>query len=186
MEKTHDIMEKAQKYLITSMVSKIEPVVVDEAKGAIIKDIDGKEYIDCFAGISVVNAGHCQQDVIEAATRQARKLVHVCSYIYYVLPTIELAEKITSIAPSGLQKTFFGNSGAEAVECALKLARKFTKKPEIIALMGSFHGRSIGTLSITGQAARKKYDMGPYLWGVSFAYAPLLLQMPFQTGVSEM
>jgi 4-aminobutyrate aminotransferase len=154
------------------MVSRIEPVVVSEAKGAIIKDVSGKEYIDCFAGISVVNAGHCHPEVVEAAINQAKKLVHACGYVYYIPVTVELAEKLAEITPSCLQKSFFGNSGAEAIECALKLARKFTKKYEFIALMGSFHGRTIGTLSVTGQAGRRKYDMGPYLSGTSFAFPP--------------
>ena len=161
------------------MVSKIEPVVVDEAKGAIIKDVHGKEYIDCFAGISVVNLGHCHPEVIEAAVNQAKKLVHACSYVYYVPVVADLAEKLAEITPPRLQKTFFGNSGAEAVECAIKLARKFTKKYELIALMCSFHGRTLGTLSVTGQARRRKYDMGPYLPGVAFAYPPYCYRCSF-------
>jgi 4-aminobutyrate aminotransferase len=181
----HEIMAKAEKYLITSMVNKLEPVVVGEAKGAVIKDLAGKEYIDCFAGISVVNAGHCQREVVEAAVKQTKKLIHACTYVYYVPPTIELAERIAAIVPSGLQKTFFGNSGAEAVECGLKLARKFTKRPEFIALMGSFHGRSLGTLSVTGQAGRRKYDMGPYLSGVSFAYPPYCYRCSFEQEYPE-
>ncbi len=161
------------------MVSKIEPVVVDEAKGAIIKDVHGKEYIDCFAGISVVNLGHCHPEVIEAAVNQAKKLVHACSYVYYIPVVADLAEKLAEITPPRLQKTFFGNSGAEAVECAIKLARKFTKKYELIALMCSFHGRTLGTLSVTGQARRRKYDMGPYLPGVAFAYPPYCYRCSF-------
>ena len=76
MTRSDDIIEKADKYLIKSMVSKIEPVVVSEANGATIKDLNGKEYIDCFAGISVTNAGHCHPEVVEAAAQQAKKLVH--------------------------------------------------------------------------------------------------------------
>jgi len=180
MGKIDEIAEKANKYLITSMVSRIEPVVVSEASGAIIKDVNGKEYIDCFSGISVVNAGHCQPEITDAAINQAKKLVHACSYVYYVPATIELAEKLAEISPSGLQKTFFGNSGAEAVECAIKLARKYTKKYELIALMCSFHGRTLGTLSVTGQSGRRKYDMGPYLSGISFAYPPYCYRCPFE------
>jgi len=91
----------------------------------------------------------------------------------------DLAEKLAEITPPRLQKTFFGNSGAEAVECAIKLARKFTKKYELIALMCSFHGRTLGTLSVTGQARRRKYDMGPYLPGVAFAYPPYCYRCSF-------
>ena len=185
MERANKIMEKAGKYLVTSMVSKIEPIVVSEASGAVVKDITGREYIDCFAGISVVNAGHCQPDVVNAAIEQAKKLVHACSYVYYVPATVNLAEKLAEITPSSLQKTFFGNSGAEAIECAIKLARKFTKKYELIALMCSFHGRTLGTLSVTGQAGRRKYDMGPYLSGVSFVYPPYCYRCPFRKEYPE-
>ncbi len=172
-------IEKAQKFLITSMVSKFEPIVISEANGAVVRDVQGREYIDCFAGISVVNLGHCHPEVIEAAFSQARKLVHACSYVYYIPVVAELAKRLAEITPPRLQKTFFGNSGAEAVECAIKLARKFTKKYELIALMCSFHGRTLGTLSVTGQAGRRKYDMGPYLSGVSFAYPPYCYRCPF-------
>jgi len=173
-------MEKASKYLITSMVTKIQPVVIVEAKGAIIKDITGKEYVDCFAGISVVNAGHCRPEIENAVIAQAKKLVHACSYVYYIPKTIELAERLAEVTPQPLQKTFFGNSGAEAVECAIKLARKFTKKYELIALMCSFHGRTLGTLSLTGQSSRRKYDMGPYVPGTSFAYPPYCYRCFFE------
>ena len=185
MHPKDEIVGKADKYLITSMVSKIEPVVVKEASGATIKDIYGKEYIDCFAGISVVNAGHSQPEIVDAAINQAKKLVHACSYVYYAPTTVELAEKLAEITPSRLQKTFFGNSGAEAVECAIKLARKYTKKYELVALMCSFHGRTIGTLSLTGQSGRRKYDMGPYMPGVSFAYPPYCYRCPFEKEYPE-
>jgi len=92
--------------------------------------------------------------------------------MYHVAPAAELAERLAKIAPDGLRKTFFSNSGAEAIECALKMGKKFTRKHEIIALMCSFHGRTLGTLSVTGQWGRRRYDMGPYLGGVSFAPAP--------------
>ncbi|MFX1318148.1 MAG: aspartate aminotransferase family protein [Promethearchaeota archaeon] len=174
------IVERAKKYLITSMVSKFQPIVVSSASGTIVKDVLGKEYIDCFAGISVVNAGHCHPEVVNAAIEQARRLVHACSYVYYVPPTIDLAEKLAQITPVQLQKSFFGNSGAEAIECAIKLARKYTKKYELIALMCSFHGRTIGTLSVTGQAERRRFDMGPYLTGVSFTYPPYCYRCPFE------
>jgi len=185
MDQVDEIMKKADRYLITSMVSKTEPVIVSEASGALIKDVYGKEYIDCFAGISVVNAGHSQPEILDAAINQAKKLVHACSYVYYIPTTVELAEKLAKITPPRLQKTFFGNSGAEAIECAIKVARKYTRKYELIALMCSFHGRTIGTLSLTGQSGRRKYDMGPYMPGVSFAYPPYCYRCPFEKEYPE-
>ena len=169
---TSDIINKYKKYIMTSCVKKLEPIVLVEGNGAKVKDTDGKEYIDCWSGISVVNAGHCNPQVVEAATKQAKQLIHVCSYVYHAIPPAQLAAKLAEIVPGNLQKSFFGNSGAEAVECAVKVGKKFTKKHEVIALMCSFHGRTYGTLSLTGQAGRKHYSMGPYLSGVAFAPPP--------------
>jgi len=158
----------------------MEPIVIVEGKGATVKDIDGNQYIDCYAGISVVNSGHCHPKIVQAIKNQSEKLIHCCSYVYHNLPATDLSVKLADIAPKGLQKTFLGNSGAEANETAIKLAKKFTKKHEVIALECSFHGRSIGTLSVTGQSKRKRYDMGPYLSGVYFTPAPYCYRCPFE------
>lgn len=162
-----DTVEKYKRYVNTSMVGKVQPVVVETAKGAIITDTKGKTFIDCFAGISVVNAGHCNPRVIEAAKKQMDKLIHCCSYSYYSQPTADLAEKLAEITPGRLSKTFFGNGGAEANEGALRLARQYTGKTEFISLQASFHGRSYATLSITGNSARKK-KAGPYMVGCTY------------------
>jgi 4-aminobutyrate aminotransferase / (S)-3-amino-2-methylpropionate transaminase / 5-aminovalerate transaminase len=166
-----DTMRKYRDYVMTGFVKQVVPVVVAKASGAVITDNDGREYLDCFAGISVVNAGHCNPEVVAAAKAQMDKLIHCSSYSYYVQPVADLAEKLASVTPGRLQKTFFGNGGAEAIEGALKLARLYTGKSEFIALQGSFHGRSMGALSITGNQGRKKRG-GPYLTGVAFAPAP--------------
>ncbi len=178
MSETTEVVETYKKHVITNCVSKLEPVVVSRASGATITDTEGKEYVDCFSGISVVNTGHSNPKVVEAAKKQLDNYTHACAYVYYSEPVAKLAEKLATIAPSGLQKTFFSNSGAEAVECGLKLARKFTKKHEIIALMRSFHGRTLGTLSVTGQAGRRSYSMGPYLGSIAFAPTPYCYRCP--------
>ncbi len=165
-------MSDYKKYVMHSFVKSLQPIVVASAKGATVTDLEGNTYIDCFSGISVVNSGHCNPKVIEAVKEQVEKLVHCCTYVYYTIPATRLAKKLAEITPGNLQKTFFGNSGAEAVETALKLGRKFSRKHEIISLMCSFHGRTLGTLSVTGQAGRKNYGMGPYLGDVAFAPAP--------------
>jgi len=165
-----DTIQKYKDYVMTGFMKSVVPIVVDHASGAIITDVNGREYLDCFAGISVVNAGHCNPQIIAAAKAQMDKLVHCSSYIYHVQPVADLAEKIARIAPGGLTKTFFGNGGAEAIEGAMKLARLYTGKHEVIALHASFHGRSWGTLSITGNMGRKKRG-GPYAPGVAFAPA---------------
>jgi 4-aminobutyrate aminotransferase len=165
-----DTIGKYQEYVIANC-AKVQPIVVAKAQGSVITDDTGRDYIDCFAGISVVNAGHCNPEVIAAAKEQMDKLVHCCSYVYYVEPVARLAEMMARITPGRLKKTFFANSGAEAVEGALKLAKVYTGKSEFIALETSFHGRTLGTLSVTGNSARKR-RAGPFAPGVAFAPAP--------------
>lgn len=163
--------EKYAEYVNTSFVKGIEPVVFASASGATVTDTTGRRYIDCFAGISVVNSGHRNPRVVEAAKEQIDTFIHCASYIYYAPPVADLAEKLAEITPGPLQKTFFGNSGAEAIEGALRLVKAFTGKHEIIALQMAFHGRTSATLSITGNSARKTHG-GPYLPGVAFAPTP--------------
>jgi 4-aminobutyrate aminotransferase len=170
-ESITDTFEKYQDYVITGFMKSVTPIVVDKASGSIVTDINGRDYIDCFAGISVVNTGHCNPHVIAAAKAQMEKLIHCSSYMYHVQSTADLAEKMAHIAPPGLTKTFFGNSGAEAIEGALKLARLYTGKHEFIALQAGFHGRTWGALSVSGNQYRKKGG-GPYAPGVAFAPAP--------------
>ncbi|MFZ0413114.1 MAG: aspartate aminotransferase family protein [Candidatus Acidiferrales bacterium] len=174
-------VEKYRDYVITSFVKSLQPVVVERALGAVVTGADGREYVDCFAGISVVNAGHNHPAVVAAARAQMEKLVHCCSYVYYSRPTADLAEKMAQITPGRLKKSFFANSGAEAIEGALKLARLYTGKHEIIALQGSFHGRTWGALSVTGNSGRKKRG-GPYAPGIAFAPAPYPYRSRAATG----
>jgi 4-aminobutyrate aminotransferase len=166
-----DTIQKYKDYVMTGFMKSVVPLVVEKASGCVVTDVHGREYLDCFAGISVINAGHCNPQVIAAAKAQMDKLVHCSSYIYHVQPTADLAEKLAHIAPHGLTKTFFGNGGAEAIEGALKLARLYTGRHEFIALHASFHGRSWGALSVTGNQGRKKRG-GPYAPGIAFAPAP--------------
>lgn len=166
-----DTVEKYRRYVNTAMVARVEPVVIERASGATYTDVEGRSYVDCFSGIAVTNAGHCHPRVIEAAKAQMDKLVHCCSYVYYSQPTADLAEKLAQITPGRLQKTFFGNGGAEAIEGALRLAKQFTGKTEFVALQGSFHGRSYATLSVTGNCGRKRKG-GPYMVGCTFLPAP--------------
>lgn len=174
-----DTVEKYAKYVNTAMVARVEPVVVERARAALYLDTSGKQYIDCFSGIAVTNVGHCHPRVIEAARAQMEKLVHCCSYVYYSQPTADLAEKLAAITPGRLQKTFFGNGGAEAIEGALRLAKQFTGRTEFVALQGSFHGRSYATLSVTGNCGRKRRG-GPYMVGCTFLPAPYCYRCFYQ------
>ncbi|HEX6878769.1 MAG TPA: aspartate aminotransferase family protein, partial [Terriglobales bacterium] len=181
MERTQSeaTIDKYREYVITSFVKSVQPIVIDHARGARVVDADGREYIDCFAGISVVNSGHGNPEVIAAAREQMEKLVHCCSYVYHVQAVANLAERMAQITPGRLKKTFFANSGAEAIEGALKLARLYSGKHEIIALETSFHGRTWGALSVTGNSGRKKRG-GPYASGVAFAPAPYTYRSPWK------
>lgn len=124
------------------------PIVITHGKGAVVWDVNGKEYIDCGGSYGTCIVGHCHPKVVEAIKAQAERLIS-CHGSLYNDVRAKLLEKIVSIAPKGLNKVFLSNSGAEAVECAIKLARKFTGKTEIIAMMGAFHGKTMGALSAT-------------------------------------
>jgi 4-aminobutyrate aminotransferase/(S)-3-amino-2-methylpropionate transaminase len=176
-----DTREQYDTYVNTSFVKAIEPVVVESASGVTVTDVDGRDYLDLFAGISVVNVGHRHPRVVEAAHRQLDRFVHCASYIYYAPPVGEMAEALAKVSPGRLQKTFFGNSGAEAVEGAMRLARAYTGKTEFIALQMAFHGRTNATLAVTGNAGRKTHG-GPYLGGVAFAPVPHAYRCRFCNG----
>jgi 4-aminobutyrate aminotransferase len=179
-----DTKEKYKKFVNTSFVKAVEPIVIERAEGSMYYDEDGKSYIDCFSGISVTNTGHGNAEVIEAAKAQIDKLVHCCSYVYHAKPVADLAEKMAEITPGKLKKSFFGNSGAEAIEGAIRLAKRYTSRNEMIALTHSFHGRTLATLSVTGNAGRKKGG-GPYLPGVAFSPAPYCYRCPFKFKSAE-
>ncbi|MGB3907130.1 MAG: acetylornithine transaminase [Methanomethylovorans sp.] len=123
-----------------------QPVALVSGKGAVVSDVNGMEYIDCVAGIAVNNVGHCHPKVVEAIKSQAEKLIHV-SNLYYTEVQANLAEELVKL--TGMERAFFCNSGAEAVEAAMKLARTTTGKTDFIAAERSFHGRTMGSLSVT-------------------------------------
>ncbi|MEM2999238.1 MAG: aspartate aminotransferase family protein [Candidatus Bathyarchaeia archaeon] len=138
--------------LMANVFSK-RPVVITRGKGALVWDINGKEYIDCTGSYGVALLGHSHPKVVEAICKQAETLISCHASLYNDKRT-EFLRKLIAIMPPGLNKAFLSNSGAESVECAIKLARKFTGKPEIIAVMGAFHGKTMGALSATWD---KKY-----------------------------
>jgi len=143
-----------------------QPLALKEGKGAVVWDVEGRPYIDCVAGIAVNNVGHAHPNVAEAISKQAHKLIHT-SNLYYTEEQVRLAELLVTVSPH--QKVFFCNSGAEANEGAIKLARKYTGKSEIIAMENSFHGRTITTITATGQHKYKK-NFGPLTPG--FKHVP--------------
>ncbi len=146
-------------------------VPISRAEGCTLVDFEGNEYLDVFSGISVTNVGHGNEAAVDAAKAQLDEFVHGCSYVHPNEPVAELAERIASITPGDLQKSFFCNSGTEAVEGALKLARKYTGNDEVVALEMGFHGRTLGSLALTGNHTYKR-RMGPTINNVTHAPAP--------------
>ncbi len=145
------IVQKYEKYIFSTYTR--QPIAIKKASGAVVTDVNGKKYIDCVAGIAVNNVGHCHPSVVNAIKKQAEKLMHV-SNLYYTENQALLAEEL--IALTGMNKVFFCNSGAEAVEGALKLARKASGKKEFIATENAFHGRTRGALSVTHKEKYRK------------------------------
>jgi acetylornithine/LysW-gamma-L-lysine aminotransferase len=142
------------------------PVTMVRGRGARLWDINGKEYIDCMGGYGVSIVGHSNPRVVEAITKQAEKLI-TCHGSIYNDTRAELLERLVKIAPSGLERVFLCNTGTESVEAALKLARKHTGKPEIIAMVGSYHGKTMGALSATwGTRYREPFE--PLVPGIRF------------------
>lgn len=146
-----DIVGKFNKYIFNTYTR--QPIAIKKAYGAVVTDVNGKEYIDCVAGIAVNNVGHCHPAVVEAIKLQAEELIHV-SNLYYTEQQALLAEELVNLTE--IDRVFFCNSGTEAVEGALKLARKATGKKEFIAAEHAFHGRTRGALSVTHKEKYRK------------------------------
>jgi len=184
---TLDIIEKQKKTMFPCMPKYRQPIVLVEGRGAIVKDLEGREYIDLFAGYAAVNIGHCHPKVVEAIVYWAQKLHHT-SYDYHNIPSAELAEKLVKILPmKGDKKVFFCTSGAEAIEGSVKLMRKYMLKKvnktgfEIITLRYSFHGRTHLTTTLTGQSKYKKGMAAVVsIPGIKIVPAPYCYRCPFK------
>jgi 4-aminobutyrate aminotransferase len=155
-----DIESKYDQYVMP--IWKALNVPVKSASGCVLTDFEGNDYLDLFSGISVTNVGRGNEAVAERTKAQLDAFVHGCSYVHPNEPVAELAERLAAITPGDLSKTFFCNSGTEAVEGAVKLARKYTGSKEVISLEMAFHGRTLGSLALTGNRSYKS-DMGPTL-----------------------
>ncbi|HEX6975145.1 MAG TPA: acetyl ornithine aminotransferase family protein, partial [Vicinamibacterales bacterium] len=146
---------------------------IARGEGAVVEDVDGNRFLDCAAGIAVNSTGVSHPDVVKAITEQAQKFIHMSGTDFYYEPQVRLAETLASIVPiDGPVRTFFGNSGTEATEAAIKLARYHTKRQGIIAFLGAFHGRSLGSLSLTASKAIQRRGFGPLMAGVYHGLYP--------------
>lgn len=156
-------------------------VPVKRASGCTLEDFDGNEYLDTFSGISVTNAGHGNEAVVAAAREQLEEFVHGCSYVHPHRPMANLAERLAEVTPGDLQKSFFCNSGTEAVEGAIKLARKYTGSKEVVSLEMGFHGRTLGSLALTGNRTYKD-GMAPTINDVAHTAPPYEYRCPYCDG----
>ena len=159
--------------LISPSYTRSYPLVAKRGRGIRIEDADGNEFLDFAAGIAVASTGHCHPEVVAAIQKQAAELIHISGTDFYNEPLTQLAEKLSAIAPMrGPHKIFYGNSGAEAIECALKLARYHTGRQHIIAFLGAFHGRTMGALSLTASKPQQKRRFAPLVPGVTHVRYP--------------
>ncbi|HUF46939.1 MAG TPA: acetyl ornithine aminotransferase family protein [Vicinamibacterales bacterium] len=166
------IVARDQRVVSTSY-TRDYPFVMARGDGAVVEDVDGNLFIDCAAGIAVTGTGHSHPDVVRAIEGQARKYLHMSGTDFYYEPQVELAETLAGLVPiagaGGQVRSFFGNSGTEAVEAAIKLARYASKRFNVIAFLGSFHGRTLGALSATSSKALQRRGFGPMMPGVFHA-----------------
>lgn len=156
------------------------PFVMAKGEGAIVEDPDGNRFLDFNAGIAVAATGHAHPHVVEAVLRQAAQFLHMSGTDFYYENMVTLGEKLASLAPGGgPRRVYFGNSGTEAVEAAMKMARYHTGRQQFIAFFGSFHGRTMGALSLTGSKAVQKKGFFPLVPGVHHAPYPNCYRCPF-------
>jgi 4-aminobutyrate aminotransferase len=146
------------------------PLVIERGFGAWVEDVDGNIFLDCAAGIAVNSTGHSHPEVVRAIEEQAQRFLHMSGTDFYYEPQVRLAEELAAVTPiDGGVRSFFGNSGTEAIEAALKLARYATGRPNIIAFFGGFHGRTMGALALTASKVVQRRGFGPFMPGVFHA-----------------
>lgn len=146
------------------------PLVIARGEGAVVEDVDGNRFLDCAAGIAVTATGHSHPEVVRAIVEQSQRFLHMSGTDFYYEPQVKLAEELAALVPiDGAVRSFFANSGTEAIEAAIKLARYHTRRPYLIGFIGSFHGRTMGSLALTASKAIQRRGFGPMMPGVYHA-----------------
>jgi 4-aminobutyrate aminotransferase len=167
--KARALIERDAKVVSTSY-TRDYPFVIERGEGALVQDVDGNVFLDCTAGIAVTATGHSHPEVVQAIIDQSKRFLHMSGTDFYYEPQVRLGEVLSEIAPmKGPHRTFFGNSGTEANEAALKLAKYYTRRHSVIAFFGSFHGRSMGSLSLTASKLTQRRGFGPFVPGTYHA-----------------
>ena len=165
---------------VSPSYTRIYPLVVEKGEGLWVQDADGNHFLDLTAGIAVCATGHCHPRVVQAIVDQSQRLLHMSGTDFYYTAQIELAEKLAQLAPGKRKrKVFFGNSGAEAVEAAFKLARWHTRRELNLAFFGAFHGRTMGALSLTASKAIQKRYYNPLVPGITHIPYPYCYRCPY-------
>jgi 4-aminobutyrate aminotransferase / (S)-3-amino-2-methylpropionate transaminase / 5-aminovalerate transaminase len=176
--KSRALMER-RKEAVSAGLGIATPIFASEAKGALLTDVDGNAFIDFGGGIGVMNVGHADPRVVAAVKEQVEKFTHTCFYVTEYEPYVELAEKLNALVPGDFEKrSFFVNSGAEAVENSVKIARAYTKRPAIIAFENAFHGRTLLAMSLTSKVNPYKKTFGPFAPEVYRVPAPYPYRCP--------
>jgi 4-aminobutyrate aminotransferase len=176
--KARAIIER-DRAVVSPSYTRAYPFVMAGGSGAIVEDVDGNVFLDCTAGIAVAATGHSHPDVVLAVTEQAKRFLHMSGTDFYYEPQVKLAEELAAIAPiEGGVRSFFANSGAEAIEACMKLSRYVTRRTNIIAFLGAFHGRTLGALSLTASKAIQRRGFGPMAPGVFHAPYPDCYRCP--------
>src|SRR2546421_8259509 len=166
------VLEGDERYISPSY-TRSYPLVAKQGRGVVVTDVDGNEFLDFSSGIAVTSTGHCHPDVVAAIQKQAGELIHMSGMDFYYESLVTLAERLSKIAPMPApHRVYYGNSGAEAIECALKLARYHSGRPNIIAFYGAFHGRTMGALSLTASKPQQRRRFAPLVPGVTHVAYP--------------
>ena len=176
-----EVLKKDKKF-VSQSYTRVYPLVVKKAKGVWVEDVDSNRFLDFTSGIAVCNTGHCHPRVVAAIHRQAEQLIHMSGSDFYYDAQSSLAAKLSEITPGPKEKrVFFGNSGAEAIEAALKLARYHTKRPRILAFLGAFHGRTMGALSLTASKVIHEKGFSPLVPGITHVPYAYCYRCPYHS-----
>lgn len=174
------------KIYVSPSYTRIYPLVAEKGEGLWIYDVDGNLFLDFTAGIAVCSTGHCHPEVVAAIKKQADRLLHMSGTDFYYTPQIILAEKLALLAGGkDGNRVFFGNSGAEAVEAAFKLARWHTRRELNLAFFGAFHGRTMGALSLTASKTVQKKHYNPLVPGITHIHYPYCYRCPYNLSCPE-
>ncbi len=179
------VLEKDQKY-VSQSYTRVYPFVIKRGRGVWVEDVDSNRFLDFTSGIAVLNTGHCHPEIVKAIQQQAEEFIHMSGTDFYYDIQSTLAQRLSGITPGPKEKrVFFGNSGAEAIEAALKLARYHTRRPRVLAFLGAFHGRTMGALSLTASKVIHEKGFSPLVPGITHIPYAYCYRCPYHLDYPE-